>query len=74
MDIRSTIRKLLALSNSSNENEAQSALTKAQELLAKYHLSMDEIKDADVDHNVIEETADRKAHRTPWKRRLGHVI
>ena len=74
MDIRSTIRKLLALSNSSNENEAQSALTKAQELLAKYHLSMDEIKDADVDHNVIEETADRKAHRTPWKRRLGRVI
>lgn len=75
MKIHDTIRKLLALSQSSNENEAQAALLKAQELLAKYHFNLDEIKDQEeIDHEVIEEDADKKAHRTPWKRSLAKCI
>jgi hypothetical protein len=38
------IEKLLALSNSPNEAEAESALAKAHELLIKYNLSLDDIK------------------------------
>ena len=34
------IKKLLALSESSNENEAKIAMLKAQELLAKHKLSI----------------------------------
>ena len=47
----SKVRKLFELSNSSNENEAALATTKARELLSRYNLSMadlptDEIKSA----------------------------
>lgn len=39
-DIILKIQKLLALSKSSNENEAQNAMLKAQQLLIKYKLSI----------------------------------
>lgn len=39
------IRKLLALSTSSNEHEAAAAAAKAQELLAKHELDMSQIQD-----------------------------
>ena len=39
--IEDKIKKLLALSQSSNPNEAKAALLKAQELMLKYNLSMD---------------------------------
>lgn len=42
------IRKCLALSKSPNENEAQRALEKAHELLAKYNLEMLDIEKMDV--------------------------
>ena len=40
------IRKLLALSASNNENEAQAAMMKAQEMLAKYKLTMRDVQDS----------------------------
>ncbi len=40
MDIKDKIQKLLALSDNPNEHEAQAALLKAQELMAKHKLSM----------------------------------
>jgi len=43
-DIIEKIQKLLALANSSNENEAKLAAAKAQELLIKYNLSMSQIE------------------------------
>lgn len=43
------IRKLLALSKSSNQAEAAAALNKANELLLQYNLSMDQIKTTDSD-------------------------
>jgi len=42
-DIKDKIRKLLALSKSDNENEAASALEKANELLSKYDLDESEL-------------------------------
>ena len=39
-DIKDKIAKLLALADSSNENEAKAALLKARELMARYKLSM----------------------------------
>lgn len=38
MDIKDRIKKLLALSASPNENEAQAAMLKAKELMAKYKM------------------------------------
>ena len=43
-NVADLIRKLLALSQSSNENEAALAMSKAQALLIKYNLDMAEIK------------------------------
>ena len=46
-NILELVRRCLALSKSSNENEAALALSKAQELLFKYNLSLSEIEAAD---------------------------
>ena len=39
MDYKEKIRKLLALAESENENEAKAALLKARELMAEHKLS-----------------------------------
>ena len=39
------IEKLLALSSSSNENEARAAMMKAQELMAKYEIKREQLKE-----------------------------
>lgn len=67
------IRKLLALATSSNENEAQSAMLMAQKLMAQHNIEMSQVEDAPIDHEVIEEEADKKRHRTKWKRSLADV-
>lgn len=43
-DIQAKIAKLLALAESSNENEAKLALLRARELMAKYKLDMKDLK------------------------------
>lgn len=43
------VQKLLALGTSSNPNEAQAAVQKAQDLLAKYDLTMDSVTDLKAD-------------------------
>lgn len=68
------IRKLLALASSKNENEAQSALLMAQKLMAIHNIEMSQIDSVRNDHNVIEEEAESKRHKTIWKRRLAQVI
>lgn len=67
------IRKLLALATSSNENEAQSAMLMAQKLMAQHNIEMSQVEDAPIDHEVVEEEADKKCHRTKWKRHLADV-
>ena len=49
------IRKLLALGESSNEHEAAIAVARAQELLARYHLSIEDLHAAEYRANIIEE-------------------
>lgn len=75
VDYKEKIKKLLALSKSPNEHEAQSALAKAQQLMAEHKISMAEVEDKER----------RKAHehltgvtysarRDPWVLRLSKVI
>lgn len=67
------IRKLLALASSKNENEAQSAMLMAQKLMAIHNIEMSQVDDI-IDHNIIEEEADAKRHKTKWKRNLAKLI
>lgn len=48
------VKKLLAMTESEYENEAESAMLKAQELLAKHQLTMKDI-DLDNDKSGVEE-------------------
>lgn len=47
-EVVSKVRKLFELSNSSNENEAALAATKARELLSRYNLSMADLPTDDI--------------------------
>ena len=47
------IEKLLALSSSSNENEARDAMTKAQELMAKYEIKREQLKDGEQEERRV---------------------
>lgn len=69
------IKKLLALSESSNENEAKIAMLKAQELLAKYKLSMKEIKEYKINNTSIKNKISNVSFRQgKWKAELGDII
>lgn len=69
------IKKLLALSESSNEHEAKSAMLRAQELMVKHKLSMQDVSD------ISEESKAFGLHRTQvtftgakWKAALANVV
>lgn len=49
------IQKLFALSESSNEYEAQVAMLKAQQLIVKHKLSLREVKEFKVYSSLIKE-------------------
>ena len=77
MDIKIKIKKLLALSESPNEEEAQSALLKAKEFMMKYKLTESDIPDADIkDKNIIQlYTQIECTRRTEfWRAQLAQVI
>lgn len=70
------VKKLLALAESKNSNEAQSALMKAQALIMKHKLDMREIEEYDsssikVETKLTDYTFDHKAR---WKGRLAMMI
>jgi hypothetical protein len=65
------IRKLLALSESPNEHEAHTAAMKAQELLARHHLS---IADVSEDSETEVKEGDSAAANDPGDRTLAKVI
>ena len=48
------IQKLLSLANSDNENEAQLAASKANELLTKYNLSLQEVEGINLEYSEHE--------------------
>lgn len=66
------IRKLVALSDSPNENEAMAAMEKAQALLAQHDLQMSEVmRDSSVadERAVIRVYVDKESR--PWQRRVA---
>jgi len=67
------VRKLFALGDSPNKEEAESAVAKAHELLVRHNLSM---QDVDVkDKEFIEAMLfDDKANRPSWQRDLGLIV
>ncbi|MCR3758455.1 DUF2786 domain-containing protein [Clostridium felsineum] len=69
------IQKLLSLSESSNEHEAEVAMLKAQELLAKYKLSIKEVKEyKSYDSKIQEKVTDVTFTKAKWKAQLAKVI
>lgn len=63
------IQKLLALANSSNENEAKTAASMAQALLTKYNLTMTEVEQEPNEDKYISEfvQTDRQRQDPAWK-------
>lgn len=63
------VKKLLALSKSSNEHEASTAMLQVQKLLVKYKLSMREIEEFEGKQtvNVVEDLSDISTSTGRWK-------
>jgi len=69
------IQKLLALSKSSNQNEAQNAMLKAQKLLIKYKLSLQEVERYSKENIKIKDfKTEQKFRGKSWKSNLARVI
>ena len=69
------IQKLLALSESSNEHEAQLSMLKAQELLAKHKLSLKEVKEFTGYNSAIKDKVSAVSFKkATWKALLAEVI
>lgn len=74
------ISKALRLgTNNSNANEAQNAILAAQRLMAKYHISQEDVnaflnENDKKDAEVIEEGAANEMNNDKWKRRLMITI
>lgn len=74
-DYKDKIKKLLALSKSPNEHEAQSALAKAQQLMAEHKISMAEVEDKEQRKAHEHSTGvTYSARRDPWILGLAKVI
>ena len=67
------IRKLLALSESSNEHESKLAMLKAQELLAKHKMTLKDVENADK-VEVKKHYTDVTFTKAKWKGRLASII
>ncbi len=69
------IKKLLALSESSNKHEAELSMLKAQELLAKHKLSLKEVKEFNISNNAIKENITKVSFtKAKWKANLARLI
>lgn len=74
-EIKKKIAKLLALSSSPNEKEAQEALLKARELMAKHELSPEECQQGSSAKVVMRTVGVECTKMTdPWAVQLGAVI
>lgn len=69
------IQKLLALSESSNEHEAQLSMLKAQQLLVKHKLSLREVKEFKIFNSAIKEKISKISFtKAKWKAQLSSLI
>jgi len=74
-DIIVKIQKLLALSESSNENEAKNAMLKAQQLLVKNKITMQEVQSLKPkDIEICTKRTDVTFTKAKWKCSLANVI
>jgi len=73
MKVLAKVQKLFALGTSPNQAEAESAVAKAHELLARYNMSL---KDVSVDDKefVQEALFEGKTNRPSWQRDMAHII
>ena len=67
------IKKLLALSNSSNENESKNAMLKAQRLMLEHKLTMRDIESHE-EINISSEKTNIRFRVAKWKAELARVI
>lgn len=69
------IQKLLALTESSNENESKLAMLKVQELLVKNKLSLKDVESyKKVNISIKEHISDISFRQGKWKAQLGQLI
>ena len=76
-EIISRIKKLLKLTESTNENEAKAAMLRVQRLLMKHKLTMNEINNAESSNEekgVVETSSDITYANSTWKSFLGKII
>lgn len=72
MEIIEKIQKLLALANSSNENEAKIASQKAQALLIKYNISLSEVEM--INQEYINKTTASQAFVKPHQKYIHSIL
>jgi hypothetical protein len=69
------VKKLLALSESSNENEAKLAMLKVQEIVVKYKISMKEVENYKIyNTKVLNKKTKISFKSAKWKGLLGSLI
>ena len=69
------VKKLLSLANSNNVNESESAMLKAQELMAKYKLSIKDVDVKEKNNEVVDIISDFEyTIRSQWKGTVALVI
>lgn len=73
MNIKDKVKKLLALSMSDNENEAQAALLKAQKLMAEHKLDLADFKEKlEIENRKTGITCTKQSN--PWRIGLSTII
>ena len=69
------IQKLLSLSESSNEHESKVAMLKAQEILVKHKLSIQEVKNIKISNSkILENKSNISFTKAKWKGKLANLI
>ncbi len=66
------IKRCLALSKSSNETEAATAMRQAQALMREYRLTEIDVRLSDV--GEVESDSSRAKRRPTWARDLGSIV
>jgi hypothetical protein len=68
------IEKLMRLSESNNEHEANAAIMKAQELMAKYHIDMKDVSTEEKEKEVATNEETKDFFRETWIHELATII
>lgn len=76
VSVADKIRKLLALAESPNENEATAAMMKAQELMVKHKLTQREVEDITPEkkQSVVVGRTDIRFRQAKWKAVIAKII